>query len=127
MTDSAELASARYVNLATFRRNGVEVRTPVWMAGEGRRHYAFSEGAAGKVKRIRANGRARVARCDVRGNVQGEWMDARARIVTDPDTIARAYAQLRRKYGWQLAFADFFSKLSGRYAKRAMLEVELDG
>ena len=120
-----DLAAARYVNLATFRRSGAEVRTPVWMAGQGARHFAFSEGGAGKVKRIRANGRARLAACDVRGRVLSDWVDARARIVDDPQTIAEAYALLRSKYGWQLALADFFSRWSGRYAKRAMLELEV--
>ena len=31
-----DLCSERYVNLATFRRDGTEVRTPVWIAPKGR-------------------------------------------------------------------------------------------
>ena len=120
-----EPATERYVSLATFRRDGREVRTPVWIAADGGRCYAFSEGDAGKVKRIRANGRARLAACNFRGTVSGEWLDGRGRIVTEPETIERAYAALRRKYGWQMRTADFFSSLSGRYAKRAILEIEL--
>ena len=34
-------AAESYVNLATFRRNGREVRTPVWIAGKDRRYYIF--------------------------------------------------------------------------------------
>jgi PPOX class probable F420-dependent enzyme len=118
-------ATERYVNLATFRRNGREVRTPVWIAAAGGRCYAFSEGAAGKVKRIRANGRARLAACDFRGRVSGDWVEGRARIVSEPEVIERAYGALRRKYGWQMRAADFLSRLSGRYEKRAILEIEL--
>ena len=62
---------SRYVSLATFRRNGREVRTPVWLAKVDVRYYLFSEGKAGKVKRIRANGRARLAACDLRGWMPG--------------------------------------------------------
>ena len=122
-----EPATARYANLATFRRNGREVRTPVWLAGAGERYYLFSEADAGKVKRIRANGRARLAACDMRGNLQSEWLEAKATLVTDAGTIADAYAALHNKYGWQMAVTDFFSKLTGRYGKRAIIALEITG
>ena len=64
-----------YVNLATFRRNGREVRTPVWIAGADCLYYVFSEGNAGKVKRIRANGRQPVtvvARSRASGSMAGD-------------------------------------------------------
>ncbi len=119
----AELAQARYLSLATYRRDGREVRTPVWFAAHGPRLYCFSAGDAGKVKRIRANGRARVALCDLRGRLLGPWLDAQARIVADADRSAEAYRLLRRKYGWQMWLTDLFSRLTGRYRRRAVLEI----
>ena len=124
-TPNFDPALEPYVNLATFRRNGREVHTPVWLAEADARYYLFSEGKAGKVKRIRANGRARLAACDLRGRVKSEWLDARARVVEEADVIERAYAALRKKYGWQMRIGDFFSKLSGRYDKRAIIELQL--
>ena len=115
----------RYVSLATYRRDGREVRTPVWIAGSGPRFYVFSEPAVGKVKRIRANGRAALAACTFRGKITGPWVQARARIVTDATTINAAYVALRTKYGWAMRIADFMSKLSGRFDQRTMLEIEL--
>ena len=120
-----ELADARYLSLATFRRNGRAVETPIWFAESGGRLYAFTEGSAGKVKRLRNSARSRVAACDVRGRLRGEWRDAETRIVLDPATIARAYAALRAKYGWQIRVADALSRLSGRYSRRAVLEIQL--
>lgn len=117
-------ARERYVSLATFRRDGREVRTPVWMAGTAPRYYVFTEPHVGKVKRIRANGRARLAACTMRGHVTGDWVDARARIVDDPAIVARAYAALRAKYGFAMWVADMLSRLSGRYHKRVILEIE---
>ena len=93
-----EPGSERYVSLATFRRNGAEVRTPVWIAGSDARYYVFSEGDAGKVKRVRATHRVRLAACNVRGTVSSEWLDGGGRIVTDPVTIEYAYRALRAKY-----------------------------
>jgi hypothetical protein len=116
----------RYVSLSTFRRDGREVRTPVWIAEAEGRYYVFSEGDAGKVKRIRATGRVRLAACDLRGRVRGEWLAGRGRVAAEPAQVERAYAALRRKYGWQMAIGDFFSKLAGRYDRRAILEIELD-
>jgi PPOX class probable F420-dependent enzyme len=118
-------AVARYVNLATFRRNGAEVRTPVWIAGEGERFYVFSAGDAGKVKRVRATGRVRLAACDVRGRVQSDWIEGTARVVTEPAQIDTALRALRRKYGWQMRFTDWLARLSGRFHRRAYLEITL--
>jgi PPOX class probable F420-dependent enzyme len=120
-------ATERYVSLATFRRNGREVRTPVWLAECDARYYLFSEGKAGKVKRVRANGRARMAACTLRGQVKSDWLEAKARIVKEDDVVERAYLALRGKYGWSMKLGDFFSKLSGRYDKRAIIEVEVTG
>jgi len=66
-------AIERYVSVATYRRSGEEVCTPVWLAKVDANYYLFSEGKAGKVKRIRANGRARIAACDLRGRVSSGW------------------------------------------------------
>ncbi len=114
-----------YVSLGTFRRNGREVCTPVWFAEHGGRLYVFSEGDAGKVKRIRATQRVRLAACSFRGRVHGDWVDGAARIVREPELVARAYAALLDKYGWQMRIANFLSRLSGRFEKRAIIEIEL--
>ena len=120
---AAELDRHRYVSLATFRRNGTAVATPVWFAAADGKLYVFTAGEAGKVKRLRQSSRARVAPCDSRGGLRGEWQDATARIVTDASVIVRAEAAVRRKYGWQSRMLDLFSRLSGRFKRRAWIEV----
>ena len=120
-----QLAAADYFNLATFRKNGNAVATPVWFAPQGDTFYVFSAGDAGKVKRIRSSGRARVAACDVRGQLTGEWTDAQARLVNDPAEVETAYRSLRRKYGLRMAALDFLAKLSGRYQRRQMIAVNV--
>ena len=115
------------MSLATFRRDGREVRTAVWIAGDGRRLYVYTNAKSGKVKRVRANGRARLAVCDARGRLaQPEvWLDARAKLVTDPAAMEPGFAALTAKYGWQLRVGLLASRISGRYADRAILELEL--
>ena len=120
---AAELDRHRYLSLTTFRRDGTAVATPVWFAAADGKLYVFSAGEAGKVKRLRQSARARVAPCDVRGGLRGDWQDAAARIVTDATMIARATAAVHRKYGWQSRLADLLSRLSGRFARRAWIEI----
>ena len=115
------------MSLATYRRNGREVRTPVWLAEVDANYYLFSEGKAGKVKRIRTNGRARLAACDLRGRVRSDWLEAQGRIVEEADLIERVYAALRKKYGWRMKIGNFFSKLTGRYQRRAIIELQVLG
>ncbi len=118
-------ADESYVSLATYRRNGKEVRTPVWIAQAGEHYYVFSEGMAGKVKRIRATGKASLAACNSRGDVKSDWLQAQGRVVEQKEVVERAYAALRDKYGWQMKFLDVISKMTGKYAKRAIIELQV--
>jgi PPOX class probable F420-dependent enzyme len=121
------LENAPYVSLATFRRNGDRVATPVWCAPDGADFYIFSAGNAGKVKRLRNSNRAALATCDYRGNLSSGWVDATAVLLQDDRDIARALRALRRKYGWQMWIADTGAKLTGRYYRRAYIRVRLTG
>jgi len=121
-----QLDDARYINLATFRRNGNEVRTPVWFARLDDGYVCYSGADAGKVKRIRANARVRLAACDMRGGLRGSWHDATAALVIDPATCERAYGALRARYGWQMRLIDMLARLSGRDTRRAVIALRLD-
>jgi uncharacterized protein len=118
-----DLGAERYVSLATFRRNGTAVPTPVWCAELDGRLYAFTAGDSGKVKRIRATPDVRVAPCSSRGQIHGPWREATARIIDDAGTIERAGAALRAKYGWQVRLLDLTSRLTGRIRRRAWIEI----
>lgn len=125
MTALAALDRQRYMALATFRRTGAEVRTPVWFAVADGKIYVFTAGESGKVKRLRRSSRARIAPCDARGQVRGAWSDGTARLVTEPRVIERAHAALRAKYGWQAWMGDLLSRLTGRIGRRAWIEIEV--
>lgn len=125
MSVAGDLDHHRYVSLATFRRNGAEVATPVWFAALGARLYVVTSGDSGKVKRLRNTPKARVAPSNARGRVQGAWQSATARLITDPQIIDRARAALREKYGLQMWMAELLSRATGRIQRRAWIELEL--
>ena len=114
----------RYLSLVTFKRSGAPVETPVWFAEMDSRYYVFTEGDAYKVKRLRRNPAIKGAPCRVLGTVTGEWIPGRGRIVTeDAALVARAEKAFDAKYGWQIRLFNVFSKLGGKYPKRAWLEL----
>lgn len=125
MSAEHPLADHRYLSLATFRKNGKKVATPVWFARDGGSLWVFTAGDSGKVKRLRNSSRAEVAPCDVRGGLRGEWLPATATLVEDEATEERAYRALRAKYGWQMRLTDLGSRLTGKIGKRKVIEVRL--
>jgi PPOX class probable F420-dependent enzyme len=127
---SAELARASYVSLASFRRDGREVRTPVWIAAEphaapGTPLFVYTNRTHGKVKRIRHTPRIRLAPCDVRGRVAADaaWTDAAVRIVDDDPTERRGIDALLAKYGWQMRLLLLGARIGGRWKDRCVLEI----
>jgi len=125
MPDGTPLDDAKYINLATYRKDGSLAETPVWAAPLGGKLVVFTLRETYKVKRVRNNPRVRVARCDVRGKLLGEWYDGTCRIVEDPEHEKRAYAALRRKYGVMMRLGDVLSSLTGRMKRRIVLEIAL--
>ena len=97
MTVFPNLASASYLSLASFRRDGIEVRTPVWFAESARGVVFMTNPKMAKVKRIRRNPNVRVAPCTARGAVTGEWRDGKARLL-EGDEARAARAAIKRRY-----------------------------
>lgn len=121
-TALAAFAGEKYLNLETFKKDGSGVKTPLWFAEADGRIYAYTLADSWKVKRIRNNPRARVAPCDMRGNLKGEWVEARAEII-DGDEAKRAHRRLDEKYGWLKKIGGFFSRLRGK--KHAAIVIHL--
>jgi hypothetical protein len=121
-----DVRSHRYINLETFRRSGAGVRTPVWFASApaqdgDTRLYVYSVANSGKAKRIRHTESVRIAPCDMRGTVTGDWMNARAALVTGKD-FDRGMRLLNRKYWPWKSLLDLVSLLRPS-APRVMIEV----
>lgn len=108
-----QFAGEKYLSIESYRKNGTPVATPVWFAQDDGELYVYSLANAGKVKRIRNNPRIRIAVCDIRGGLKGEWVEARARIL-DPAASKRAHQLLDKKYGLIKKIGGWYSSLMKR-------------
>ena len=93
------LAAGQYVSLLTYRKDGTAVPTPVWVSRDGDKLLVWTQADSGKVKRIRNRGHVMVAPCDARGALQGDAVDAAARILDDPADIEHVQRLHQGKYG----------------------------
>lgn len=96
---SKQFEGQSYLSLETYRKSGQAMPTPVWFVEHGGALYVKSESDAGKVKRIRNNPRVRIAPCDARGAVKGDWAEAKATIVPGGPEAERILALWGKKYG----------------------------
>jgi PPOX class probable F420-dependent enzyme len=75
------LATARFIDLVTYRRIGIPVGTPVWFVPDGDRLLVRVAHEAGKLKRLRHTAAVEVAPSDSRGRRLGPSIHGRARIL----------------------------------------------
>lgn len=117
----APFRDGKYIVLESFKKNGAGVQTPVWYVLHNSRFYVYTEEKSWKVKRVRNNPRVRIAPCDMRGNVKGEFLEGRASIITGEEEKA-ADKLLDQKYFLKKIF-NFMTKINRH--KRAMIRVEV--
>ncbi len=116
-------AHQQYLNLETFRRSGVGVKTPVWFTQDGDTLFVRTIDNSGKVKRVRQNGAVNIAPCKVDGTLLGTWTPATVREVRDPVIDRKVDRMLGQKYGLVKALFGVAATLQGR--KYTVLELKV--
>ena len=124
MSDLSPFRGQPYLNLETYKRSGQAVPTPVWFVEHEDHLYVRTIAYSGKVKRVRNNPQVRVAPCDARGELLGEWSAGQARVAS-PEKSAAVNQLLGRKYGLRKRLFDLMNAL--RRTPWAVIEIELNG
>jgi uncharacterized protein len=93
----SDIHGQRYLSLATFRKSGAAVNTPIWFAEEGGKLYLMTNSKSGKYKRIRNNPQVKIAPCTMRGKITGPEFSATARILP-LEEFAKARQLINAKY-----------------------------
>lgn len=124
MTDFGPFHQQKYLNLETFRKSGVGVKTPVWFVQEGETLFVRTVANSGKVKRVRNNTHVNVAPCKADGTLLGQWVPALARELKDEQTDRKVNHLLDKKYGLVKKMFGLVSALQGR--KDTVLQIKLE-
>ena len=121
----SQFMNQKYLNLETFRKTGVAVKTPVWfvLAMPDGKFYVRTAGASAKVKRIHNNSQVNIMPCGEAGEPLGDWVPARAREVTDSATADFVRGLLVEKYGDMVAYFEEQTKARGFEYTVLLLEV----
>jgi len=123
MANLNQFEKQQYMSVETYRRTGEGVRTPVWFIESNGEFLFNTEETSAKVKRIRRNPAVKIAPCDVRGELKGEFIPGVARFLT-PEESALAKKIYARKYG--LMGKIFESLGNSRKSARVFLAVKPD-
>lgn len=118
----SEVAKSKYILLTTFTKDGRPKPTAIWAAPDGEKLLVITEGHSWKVKRIRNTPRVTIAKCDMRGNVKGEAVEAQA-VILDKSQNAKVYAAIGKRYGLVGKTFNLFSKLRGGMDRNVGLEL----
>jgi uncharacterized protein len=116
----AGLKGYRFLNLATFRKNGVAVVTTVLFAVANGRIYVWTTKDSGKVKRIRNNPTVQIAPSTRLGRPLGPIATASARILSVSEQT-EAQSLTDRTFGWLKKFFGLIWRVQGR--EQAYLEI----
>lgn len=94
-----QFSNQKYLNIETFRKNGIGVKTPVWFVQDGNKIFIQTIAESGKVKRIRNNEKVNIAPCKMDGTLIGEWQPAIGKEVKETDISKKVNRMLNQKYG----------------------------
>ena len=118
----ADIAGSEYILLTTFTKDGRPKPTPIWAAPDGDGLIVVTQEKSWKVKRIRNTPRVTIAKCDIRGNIKGEVVEAVASI--DKSRTGDAYHAIGKRYGVLGKTFNLFSKLRGGMKNNVALELK---
>jgi len=124
MTGLGEVASASYVLLTTYRKDGSPVGTPVWAVARDEKLYVWTDVNSWKVKRLQRNTDVTLQACNVRGGTKPDAaiVNGTARLLDAAET-EKVRGWIRRKY-WLTAPALVFASNTFR-GKDATIGIEV--
>ena len=96
VTEVDRLSTGKYLLLTTFRKDGTAVPTPVWVARDNDQLVVWTAANAGKVKRIRRDGRVELAPCDVKGTPTGPAVPGLARLLDESGTASAKHLIVKK-------------------------------
>src|SRR5215217_7269103 len=86
----------KYLNLETYRKNGLAVRTPVWFVESNGTLYVRTSDDTGKYKRRINNPSDQIAPCEMRDKVKSTRAKGEGKIANEDEKL-KALKMLEKK------------------------------
>ena len=118
-----DFLDVEYINLITYKKDKTPVATPVWVADYSNSLVITTSLNAGKVKRIRNNGKATIYVTNQSGSEKlSESLDLQASLIDEPSVKKQAADVIRKKYGLMAKMI-----MKGPDENRAIIKLEDKG
>ena len=115
-----DFSNVEYINLVTYKKDKTPVTTPVWVADFSDSLVVTTSINAGKVKRVRNNGKATIYTTNQNGSEKlSESLDLEASLIEDVDMKKQAADTIRKKYGMMAKII-----MKGPEINRAIIKLE---
>ena len=115
-----DFSDVEYINLVTYKKDKTPVTTPVWVADFSDSLVVTTSINAGKVKRVRNNGKATIYITNQNGSEKlSESLDLDASLIEDIDMKKQAADTIRKKYGMMAKII-----MKGPDINRAIIKLE---
>ena len=118
--DLKDFSNVEYINLVTYKKDKTPVTTPVWVADFSDSLVVTTSINAGKVKRVRNNGKSTIYTTNQYGSEKlSESLDLEASLIEDVDMKKQAADTIRKKYGMMAKII-----MKGPDINRAIIKLE---
>jgi len=118
--DLKDFSDVEYINLITYKKDKTPVTTPVWVAEFFKSLVITTSLNAGKVKRVRNNGRAIIYKTNQSGSQKlSEELNVVASLIKDDDLKDKAVAVIKEKYGLMAKMM-----IKGSNSNRAIIKLD---
>ena len=118
-----DFVEVEYINLITYRKDNTPVTTPVWVADYSNSLVITTSLNAGKVKRIRNNGKATIYVTNQSGSKKlSDSLDLQASLIEEASLKKQAADEIRKKYGLMAKMI-----MKGSDENRAIIKLENKG
>jgi len=107
-----QFSKQKYINLETYKRDSISVKTPVWLVIDKDLIYVITRDSTGKVKRLRNNQDVRIVPCSFKGEPKNEWVKGKADMITGEEAD-KAIKLRKKKYGMYARLIGLFTSQKG--------------
>jgi len=115
-----DIHNQKYLSLETFRKNNSPVQTTVWFVFYKDMIHVVTREDTGKIKRLRNNNKVRVALCNFKGDVKGQWFSGTATFSLNKELLDVLKLR-RKKYGFLERIARYASRNKGKFVVFSIL------